>query len=39
MLEHLCRKAGLPPGGWKEGAELLTFQAIVFSEADFESTA
>jgi AmmeMemoRadiSam system protein B/AmmeMemoRadiSam system protein A len=38
MLEHLCRKAGLPPGSWKEGAQLLTFQAIVFSEADFEST-
>ena len=38
MLEHLCRKAGLPPGSWKEGAQLLTFQAIVFSEADFKST-
>jgi AmmeMemoRadiSam system protein B/AmmeMemoRadiSam system protein A len=38
MLEHLCRKAGLPPGSWKEGSELLTFQAIVFSETDFEST-
>ncbi|MFH1080502.1 MAG: AmmeMemoRadiSam system protein B [Pseudomonadota bacterium] len=37
MLEHLCRKAGLLPGSWKEGAELLTFQAIVFSEADFKS--
>ena len=32
MLEHLCRKAGLPPGAWKEGAQLLTFQATVFSE-------
>jgi AmmeMemoRadiSam system protein A len=39
MLEHLCHKAGLPPGSWKEGAQLLTFQAIVFSETDFESTA
>jgi hypothetical protein len=38
MLEHLCRKAGLPPGSWKEGAQLLTFQAIVFSDADFKST-
>jgi AmmeMemoRadiSam system protein B/AmmeMemoRadiSam system protein A len=38
MLEHLCRKAGLLPGSWKEGSELLTFQAIVFSEADFKST-
>jgi hypothetical protein len=38
MLEHLCLKAGLPPGSWEEGAKLLTFQAIVFSEADFKST-
>ena len=37
MLEHLCLKAGLPPGSWKEGAKLLTFQAIVFGEADFKS--
>jgi hypothetical protein len=37
MLEHLCRKAGLAPGSWREGAELLTFQAIVFSEADFQT--
>ena len=39
MLEHLCLKAGLLPGSWKQGAELLTFQAIVFSEADFKSGA
>jgi hypothetical protein len=39
MMEHLCRKAGLLPGDWKEGAELLTFQAIVFSEADFKFTS
>lgn len=39
MLEHLCLKAGLPPGSWKEGAQLLTFQAVVFSEADFKSTS
>ncbi|MEI7903744.1 MAG: AmmeMemoRadiSam system protein A, partial [bacterium] len=38
MLEHLCRKAGLLPGSWKQGATLLTFQAIVFSESDFKST-
>jgi hypothetical protein len=37
MLEHLCLKAGLPPGSWKEGAQLLTFQAVVFSETDFKS--
>jgi AMMECR1 domain-containing protein len=39
MLEHLCFKAGLPPGSWKEGAELLTFQADVFNEADFKAGA
>ena len=36
MLEHLCLKAGLAPGSWREGAELLTFQAVVFGEADFQ---
>ena len=35
MLEHLCRKAGLPAGAWKEGAGLMTFQATVFSEHEF----
>jgi AmmeMemoRadiSam system protein B/AmmeMemoRadiSam system protein A len=35
MLDYLCRKAGLPADGWKEGAELLTFQATVFSEHEF----
>jgi len=33
MLDNLCRKAGLGRGSWKQGAELLTFQAEVFSEA------
>lgn len=37
MLEHLCRKAGLPPESWKQGAELLTFAAVVFSDEDFKS--
>lgn len=37
MLDHLCLKAGLPRGSWKQGAELSTFQAIIFSEADFKS--
>lgn len=32
MLDRLCRKAGLAQDAWKEGAELLTFQATVFSE-------
>ena len=36
MLDNLCAKAGLPPGSWKHGAQLLTFQAVVFSEADFK---
>jgi hypothetical protein len=35
MLDHLCRKAGLPAGAWKEGAKLMTFQATVFSEHEF----
>ena len=33
MLDHLCRKAGLPAGSWRQNAELSTFQAIVFSES------
>ena len=28
------RKAGLPAGAWKDGASFLTFQAIVFGEAE-----
>jgi AmmeMemoRadiSam system protein B/AmmeMemoRadiSam system protein A len=35
MLDQLCRKAGLPVGAWKEGAQLLTFQAAVFAEHEF----
>jgi AmmeMemoRadiSam system protein B/AmmeMemoRadiSam system protein A len=34
MLNHLSQKAGLPPGAWRDGASFLTFQAIVFSEAE-----
>jgi AMMECR1 domain-containing protein len=33
MLDHLCRKAGLPTGCWREGAEFMTFQADVIKEA------
>jgi MEMO1 family protein len=29
-LEEICLKAGLPPGSWKSGARLYTFEAIVF---------
>ena len=36
MLDHLCRKAGLAAGSWKEGARLSTFQAMVFSESEFK---
>jgi hypothetical protein len=28
------RKAGLSAGGWRDGACFLTFQAIVFGEAE-----
>jgi len=34
MLSHLSQKAGLPSGAWRDGASFLTFQAIVFSEAE-----
>lgn len=34
FLDQLCRKAGLSRGDWKS-AELYTFRADVFSEADF----
>lgn len=29
-LAHLCRKAGLPPEAWREGARLCVFEADVF---------
>jgi AmmeMemoRadiSam system protein B/AmmeMemoRadiSam system protein A len=32
MLGQLCRKAGLPAGAWRSGAEFWTFQAEVFGE-------
>lgn len=33
-LQHLCRKAGLPPNAWQlPGARLSVFTAIVFGEA------
>ncbi len=34
MLDHLCRKAGLPAGCWKSGANLSVFQAEVFREGE-----
>lgn len=36
MLDHLSMKAGLSRGSWREGAEFFTFQAIVFSEKEFQ---
>jgi hypothetical protein len=35
FLDHTCRKAGLPPGCWKnEDTELYLFTAIVFGEEE-----
>ena len=31
-MEHLCRKAGLPPGAWKEGAEFYVYSTQIFGE-------
>jgi len=33
MLDHLCEKAGMESGCWREGASLSVFQAEVFGEA------
>lgn len=32
FVEHTCRKAGLPPDAWRNGARLSVFEALVFSE-------
>lgn len=34
FLEHTCLKAGLPPDGWKDGADIYIFEAEVFGEGD-----
>jgi len=35
LLDETCRKAGLPPGTWRQaGCEILAFTAVVFSEED-----
>jgi AmmeMemoRadiSam system protein A len=34
MLDNLCRKARLPAGAWREGAELYTFQTVALHESD-----
>ncbi len=37
MLDELCvQKAGLPRDAWRSGAQLLVFQADVFSETQFK---
>jgi hypothetical protein len=34
FLEQTCRKAGLGPDEWKEGAAISTFEAEIFSEGE-----
>ena len=36
LLDNLCLKAGLTAGSWKAGAQLSTFQAVVFNESEFK---
>lgn len=31
-MEHLCRKAGLPPGAWREGTDFFVYATQVFGE-------
>jgi AmmeMemoRadiSam system protein A len=33
FLDETCRKAGLPAGGWREGARIQAFSAEVFGES------
>ena len=39
FLEETCKKAGLSPDDWKQGASIQCFSAIVFSERQFHVTA
>jgi AmmeMemoRadiSam system protein A len=34
FLEQTCRKAGLPPDAWKNGASIESFTAEIFSDQD-----
>ncbi len=34
FLAHTCRKAGLPPDAWKQGAQLFKFQAEIFNDRE-----
>ncbi len=36
MLDHLCEKAGMAAGCWKQDAKFQVFQAEVFSESQFK---
>jgi len=38
FLQETCRKAGLKPDDWKQGATIQTFSALVFSEKEFHQT-
>ena len=35
FLEHVCRKAMLPPDAWKRGAAVSVFEAEVFGESNY----
>jgi AmmeMemoRadiSam system protein B/AmmeMemoRadiSam system protein A len=37
FLDHTCLKAGLPKGSWREGADIYTFSAQIFSEDEIMS--
>jgi AmmeMemoRadiSam system protein A len=34
LLDQTCRKAGLPPGAWRDGATVSIFEAEVFGDHD-----
>ena len=36
FLAHVCRKAGLAADAWQHGAEVLAFEAEIFSEGDVD---
>lgn len=38
FLEETCRKAGLRPDDWKEGATIESFSALVFAEKQLQPT-
>jgi uncharacterized protein (TIGR00296 family) len=39
FLEQTCRKAGLPPDAWQNGAKIEGFCAEVFGNSDFAPAA